>query len=87
MPEPARRMRSKRNTVHLGKTGTATDYLLLEIGWLSQRFAALSEQWWAKGPVNNLIYFVSGQVSVRNGEAGRPAAFERFAAGIQSLQP
>ena len=23
---------------------TATDFLLLEIGWLSQRFAALSEQ-------------------------------------------
>ena len=25
---------------------TATDFLLLEIGWLSQRFAALSEQCW-----------------------------------------
>jgi len=30
------------NTVHVSKTGTATDFLLLEIGWLSQRFAALS---------------------------------------------
>jgi len=32
------------NTVHLGKTGTAIDSLLLEIRWLSQRFGALSEQ-------------------------------------------
>jgi hypothetical protein len=35
---------ARRNTVQLGKTGTATDFLLLEIGWLSQRFAALTEQ-------------------------------------------
>jgi hypothetical protein len=28
----------------MAKTGTATDFLLLEIGWLSQRFDALSEQ-------------------------------------------
>jgi hypothetical protein len=28
----------------MGKTGTATDFLLLEIGWLSQRFVAVSEQ-------------------------------------------
>jgi hypothetical protein len=28
----------------LGKTGTATDFLPLEIGWLSQRFDALTEQ-------------------------------------------
>ena len=25
--------------MRVGKTGTATDFLLLEIGWLSQRFA------------------------------------------------
>ena len=42
----AGRFRAKGNTVHLGKTGTATDFLPLEIGWLSQRFAALSEQCW-----------------------------------------
>jgi len=33
------------NTVQLGKTGTDTNFLLLEIGCLSQRFAALTEQY------------------------------------------
>ena len=36
--------RLKPNTVQLGKTGTDTNFLLLEIGCLSQRFAALTEQ-------------------------------------------
>jgi hypothetical protein len=31
-------------TVQLGKTGTDINFLLFEIGWLSQRFAALTEQ-------------------------------------------
>ena len=35
-----RGIRATANTVHLGKTGAATDFLLLEIGWLSQRFDA-----------------------------------------------
>jgi hypothetical protein len=35
------------NTVQLGKTGTDTNFLLLEIGCLSQRFAALTEQYWS----------------------------------------
>ena len=30
----------------IGKTGTDTNFLLLEIGCLSQRFAALTEQYW-----------------------------------------
>jgi len=38
--------RAKLNTVQLGKTGTDTNFLLLEIGCLSQRFAALTEQCW-----------------------------------------
>jgi hypothetical protein len=32
------------NTVQLGKTGTDTNFLLMEIGCLSQRLAALTEQ-------------------------------------------
>ena len=39
--------RAKHNTVQLGKTGTDTNFLLLEIGCLSQRFAALTEQCWS----------------------------------------
>jgi len=35
----------KGNTVQLGKTGTDTNFRLLEIGCLSQRFAALTEQY------------------------------------------
>jgi hypothetical protein len=37
---------AKANSVPLGKTGTDTNFLLLEIGCLSQRFAALTEQCW-----------------------------------------
>jgi hypothetical protein len=40
-------IRLSSNTVQLGKTGTDTNFLPLEIGCLSQRFAALTEQYWA----------------------------------------
>jgi hypothetical protein len=38
--------RASPNTVQLGKTGTDANFLPLEIGCLSQRFAALTEQYW-----------------------------------------
>jgi hypothetical protein len=38
--------RISSNAVQLGKTGTDTNFLLLEIGCLSQRFAVLTEQCW-----------------------------------------
>jgi hypothetical protein len=46
-----------RNTVQLGKTGTDTNFQLLEIGCLSQRFAVLTEQRWVE-PADSGIHAV-----------------------------
>jgi len=60
------------NTVQLGKTGTDTNFLLLEIGCLSQRFAALTEQCW--GELMKRTANVLGRAA--NRQAGpRPKAF------------
>jgi hypothetical protein len=42
--DPESADRTSPNTVQSGKTGTDTHFLLLEIGSLPQRFAALTEQ-------------------------------------------
>ena len=63
------------NTVQLGKTETDTNFLLLEIGCLSQRFAALTQQYW--GELMKRTTKVCGRSPTR--EAGpRSKAFALF---------
>ena len=64
--------RSPAGTVQLGKTGAATDFLPLEIGWLSQRFAAFTEQSW------DLTGFSEGWVEGQF-QTGQTHSTKRFA--------